>query len=861
MLQSTDPNLLLQPITSHLADVSVFNQDNVKASRKKVLPIIKSFLTGGATPTDTTFAPLPGGLPIPTISLEGAALERHLLSPEDDEKKPVVIKSSESNKSVGATEKKYSGIDRHSIMSQLHKQTLGGAISKAESENVSSDLSMEMFDPLASDSPISKPSTPDQNSSNATPELQKSCPSTPPNSMLETSVLGNALMNSKQHNLPSFNSLEMVQKIKQKKAELDVISEAYTQDEKGENDSSDIGPFTPSNSFADGHLSNMQRHLPSFNTSEMVARVSEKRSAFTEVESSEEVQDADRFPFTPPNSYVDTSLDKFRGQALQIDQEDLLNKVLTKKRHRNHSDNIIYPRMINCEQLPEEMTGNAVAYRITQDMMLDRDFGTDNSNDVPENKGASSSGKVVAEEEEVAKCIVEEIMQSALDTCDPAELEQVLKSRNSLSEELSSTTNSQENESAEKCLKFSQQDSQYVETEYLSEVDPLQGNIDIIKNQTLRQFSTDAEREVAESASFNMIEEERRKMSISENADEEFSASAADKVNLNAIDGQDDNTGSKRVVGRRGKAPPLGQAVNFWVAASVDKGGTDQHCGSGEGSSEPSMIPEPSHEPHMSQLGGGDADCGSLSSGAASDSDHSSASNCSSSSSSTSSSNSTHSCTTATSGDSYVVADADSADSNDLSKEQQQAMCSKEASFLIRIDEKEEVELESPPPPPDMSYNHTIIDRDSERITNSLLYEQADLIVNKVFSSIKLEDLDGADISKRLDNDSIASDNEVNGVCQRTVNFCKQSVVIREVPTDSEERICENGHGCAVINPAAETAESYDRDHKRDKNIISNNDRGINGAPGRRARNSHVVFADQRDCLIKVSIISHLKSL
>ena len=59
---SHSPNLGLSPLTSPHEDFLPFSQSNVTASRKQVLPIVKSFLAGETTPDDTqmdAFSDLP----------------------------------------------------------------------------------------------------------------------------------------------------------------------------------------------------------------------------------------------------------------------------------------------------------------------------------------------------------------------------------------------------------------------------------------------------------------------------------------------------------------------------------------------------------------------------------------------------------------------------------------------------------------------------------------------------------------------------------------------------------------------------------------------------------------------------------
>ncbi|XP_070178315.1 uncharacterized protein [Littorina saxatilis] len=174
---------------------------------------------------------------------------------------------------------------------------------------------------------------------------QPSYPVTPPNSYMDLD--GGHV--PKETQLPSFNSSEMVEKIQEKKAAMGTNSSEDTPDNT-------LSPFTPQNSYAEvGFHAAIAKEtqLPSFHSSDMVERIREKRSSMerdllgaaamtgevgeggvgSSVMAGEggvgsSMLDGANNPFTPPNSFVDTSLQAYARENLpSFNNAELANRI------------------------------------------------------------------------------------------------------------------------------------------------------------------------------------------------------------------------------------------------------------------------------------------------------------------------------------------------------------------------------------------------------------------------------------------------------------------------------------------------------------------------------------------------------
>lgn len=132
-----------------------------------------------------------------------------------------------------------------------------------------------------------------------------SYPVTPPNSFIDSS----GHLDMKNFTLPSLNSAEMLEKIQEKKGRLR-SSESTSVDDDGGNSV----PYTPQNSFMEGVFEQYAKdhQLPSFNSIEMVQRIKQKRCSMemSRLDENEKLRSdsIEVTPYTPHNSYRDISL-------------------------------------------------------------------------------------------------------------------------------------------------------------------------------------------------------------------------------------------------------------------------------------------------------------------------------------------------------------------------------------------------------------------------------------------------------------------------------------------------------------------------------------------------------------------------
>ncbi|XP_048251060.1 protein prune homolog 2-like isoform X2 [Haliotis rufescens] len=413
----SSPNLMLETVSDGPDDIAVFNQGNVQASRKKVMPILKAFLNGEKTPDESvalgTVPFVSGGsslgqgesqqgerhassqgldvLSPDTVDLfhpaasthsaeTSASSEGQLTSPahlseqfdalflgnEEAERGTDLAANENGNESyvnssavlspVGYNKRE--DVDNTDLLNNFDPYAL---IPSADNEDNTGDTQRpsELIDNVINtkaddfeltEADVLHPSSgqdlfssglespmdfsPGQNSGQGS--KVSSYPVTPPNSFMDNEYSGVAM----EHNLPSFNSSEMVERIKAKKASLgaDTEGDASTQDfhmdsAQGEQDFT----FTPQNSYTD---SNMEKHLketelPSFYNSEMVQRIREKRASLENaVNDTENNQDdlQNKIPWTPHNSYVEGSLDAFTQDNLpSFNNDEMVRKVQEKR--------------------------------------------------------------------------------------------------------------------------------------------------------------------------------------------------------------------------------------------------------------------------------------------------------------------------------------------------------------------------------------------------------------------------------------------------------------------------------------------------------------------------------------------------
>ncbi|KAK3095859.1 hypothetical protein FSP39_020085 [Pinctada imbricata] len=143
--------------------------------------------------------------------------------------------------------------------------------------------------------------------------------------------------------LPSFNSSEMVKKIQEKKELLRGVS-----NESSDNEGNSV-PFTPANSLMESSLDQYAKDhaLPSFNSSDMIQRIQEKRLSLAgkqeSTEEADQVEETSNLPFTPKNSFCDSQFDTFyqNNTLPSLSAHDMVQKVQNKRMSLEANDDLL----------------------------------------------------------------------------------------------------------------------------------------------------------------------------------------------------------------------------------------------------------------------------------------------------------------------------------------------------------------------------------------------------------------------------------------------------------------------------------------------------------------------------------------
>ncbi|KAK6178506.1 hypothetical protein SNE40_013287 [Patella caerulea] len=394
LLAHNDPSLKLEVSDSPFEDIVSYNQGNVQASRKKVLPIIKGFLNGEQTPEDSSSQVQSAINSESSSSVIGAMAdsgkgesdhEQHILSNETmspemtdifDPFSPQSITAENADRDTNQSELfqdfdnigsknnhpsndllQTNDISNTSVLTDHINKETSGSNSNSILDVHETDNDLFGIEATVNESPLSANQVKSDNTNRFEPPEEEdnfelteadmynqgancsmlgtespmeftsapnsqpgskvsSYPVTPPNSFLDAGFMG------KHHDLPSFNNSEMVQIIKAKQASIGVsFSENNDTDEKTE-------PYAPANSYAgssfDSYLK--ETNLPSFQNTDLVQKVREKRASLDiSAASGSDNLDIDPFPFTPHNSYMDKSLDQFA--LSQLSSQDLSNRL------------------------------------------------------------------------------------------------------------------------------------------------------------------------------------------------------------------------------------------------------------------------------------------------------------------------------------------------------------------------------------------------------------------------------------------------------------------------------------------------------------------------------------------------------
>jgi len=452
---SFEPDLQLEPLPASFDNLESFNQNNLTASRKKVLPLLQAFLNGDSASDSALTSD--GGVDL-TSSVSSSLDQDSGIAPSDvvDLLSPVDSLRDQHNVTNHSGEPG-TPQDIDDIGDLDFNFATGGG----------NYLDGGLLDGFLDISP--------QPSSMSTPDRQLSHPATPPNTFSESHLEG-----YREHMLPSFNSLEMVRKIRDKK---DMLEGAI-----GEDVGSGSEPYTPPNSVTDPGLQHYARehNLPSFNNPETITKIRKKRSDLEYAGGDDELKPGST-PFTPPNSYAESPMDGAKATRWESGH-DFLGRVEEEVRRRSVSGEMV---IASQEEVDEIGPGtNVVAVRIARNMMGEcGDQGAGQSQassqyaftNLAFQNGYSPDEEALVyhgeNDMEVAYQIAQEIIHKALETY------------------VSSLTE-------EELIEFSNRkyNGHKLETEYLSELDPFKGKPDLMGN-----MSASTSRELAESESFNRL--------------------------------------------------------------------------------------------------------------------------------------------------------------------------------------------------------------------------------------------------------------------------------------------------------------------------------------------------------------------
>jgi hypothetical protein len=208
---------------------------------------------------------------------------------------------------------------------------------------------------------------------------------------------------NRESTLPSLNNAEMLQRIQEKRASMGGEGGGGV-DFVENREEEDTVPFTPQNSFIESSFDLIAKEhiLPSLNNAEVVRQVQQKRSSLssrlvdtegvmsaTEREGGLSVTEREGglsaaaaegdelgqsfSPFTPQNSFVESSMEKYDKQGL--DFNSLNTRLLDISHDKSSTAQTMVPNLLDLDPLTPNPTTtepeNVVAKRIAQSMMLD----------------------------------------------------------------------------------------------------------------------------------------------------------------------------------------------------------------------------------------------------------------------------------------------------------------------------------------------------------------------------------------------------------------------------------------------------------------------------------------------------------
>ncbi|XP_078328522.1 uncharacterized protein LOC111111795 isoform X1 [Crassostrea virginica] len=315
----------LQPLPCDLQYSLAYSQGNIKASRKKVLPLVKSFLEKSSVPQDDlllTFDPVgsdtnssaqvdfssnPISSLVPNNMETGTTNQNLLFDP---------LSTAVSNTNNSASQDLLGLFDSDPPPTQP-KISITLPKSPGEGFIMGSDLLGDFTEADIMESPLRTPDLMQSLSeaSSGAGSARNSRPGsghpshtvtppetgTPPNSLVHSRFLANS---NNEFTLPSMNNAETVERIQQKQQRME-----HQGDRKTRGDSDGGYPYTPHNSVADFQFDALARehNLRTLNNSQMLREVEQKRKSLgggeADLIATSDIGE-ESITFTPCNSFV-----------------------------------------------------------------------------------------------------------------------------------------------------------------------------------------------------------------------------------------------------------------------------------------------------------------------------------------------------------------------------------------------------------------------------------------------------------------------------------------------------------------------------------------------------------------------------
>ncbi|XP_048748356.2 protein prune homolog 2-like isoform X2 [Ostrea edulis] len=336
--------LSLQPFTCDLKSSLAYYQGNVKASRKKVLPLVKSYLQVTNIPQGDlllNFDPL--GSTVNSDTLLDFSDNSASVPKDSGSTNPIFLLEPAANSNNNSTSRDLLGLF-DSTATQNNPKINIKLSNSPEGPSTSSgipDLLGDFTEADVMESPLRTPdlmqslseassgpgSTMNSHPGSGYPSHTVTPPetATPPNSLISSGFHSN-----NEFTLPSMNNAEIIEKIQQKKSQM------MPHGSRG--DSSENYPFTPNNSVADIQFDSLARehNLRTLNNSQMVQQVEHKRKSLGGEAELLPASDlgGENVPFTPQNSFVSEQFSEFysRESSLpSLNNAEMLQRIQEKR--------------------------------------------------------------------------------------------------------------------------------------------------------------------------------------------------------------------------------------------------------------------------------------------------------------------------------------------------------------------------------------------------------------------------------------------------------------------------------------------------------------------------------------------------